>query len=109
MTIALPGPIAAYFTADREKDADQVARLFGETATVTDERRTHVGRAAIRQWKAGSAAKYSYTVEPFAIAHQAGRTIVTAQLAGDFPGSPVDLRYAFTLAGEEIAGLEITA
>lgn len=33
--------------------------------------------------------------------------IVTAHLTGNFPGSPVDLRYAFTLSGDKIARLEI--
>ena len=35
------------------------------------------------------------------------RITVTARLTGNFPGSPVDLRYAFTLEGKEIARLEI--
>lgn len=34
---------------------------------------------------------------------------VTARVTGDFPASPVDLRYHFTLEGATIAGLEITA
>ena len=34
---------------------------------------------------------------------------VTARVTGDFPGSPVDLRYRFTLEGATIARLEITA
>jgi hypothetical protein len=34
--------------------------------------------------------------------------VVTAHVAGDFPGSPIDLRYAFVLAGDRIARLEIT-
>jgi len=34
---------------------------------------------------------------------------VTARVTGDFPGSPVELRYGFTLEGASIARLEITA
>jgi hypothetical protein len=56
---------------------------------------------------ANAATQYSYTVEPFALAQVAGRSVVTSQLVGNFPGSPVDLRYFFRLDGDMIAGLEI--
>ena len=35
------------------------------------------------------------------------RKVVTGHVAGNFPGSPVDLRYFFRLTGEKIAELEI--
>lgn len=107
MPIHLPGPIAAYFDAD-QTDGDSVARCFTENATVIDERRTHTGRDAIRRWKTDAAATFSYTTDPFAISEVGGQTVVTAHVAGDFPGSPVDLRYAFVLDGDSIARLEIT-
>jgi hypothetical protein len=37
-----------------------------------------------------------------------GRTVVTSHVAGDFPGSPVDLRYFFRLENDKIVELEIT-
>ena len=52
--------------------------------------------------------KYSATTEPFAIEKQGAETIVTCHVAGNFPGSPVDLRYRFALEGELIAALEVT-
>jgi ketosteroid isomerase-like protein len=107
MTIELPRPIAAYFEADRSRSADAVAACFAKDAVVKDERRAHRGRDAIRDWKAQASAAFAYTVEPFAIKTEAGRTVVTGRVAGDFPGSPVDLRYLFSLDGDAIAGLEI--
>jgi len=107
MSITLPGPIAAYFAAD-QNDGDAVALCFTENAVVIDERQTHAGRAAIRRWKAEATTKFSYTVDPFAISEEGGQTVVTGHVAGDFPGSPVDLRYAFVLEGDKIARLEIT-
>lgn len=102
----LPAPISAYFGADT-KDADAVARCFIEAAIVKDERRIHSGRDAIRQWKIDSSAKFTYAVEPFAIATEGHRTVVTGHVTGNFPGSPVDLRYFFVLDGDKIAELEI--
>ncbi len=107
MPITLPGPLAAYFAADRS-DGDAVAQCFTENAVVTDERRTHAGRDAIRRWKAEASAKFSYTTDPFAVSEEDGTTVVTAHVAGDFPRSPVDLRYAFVLEDGKIARLEIT-
>jgi len=107
MPMPLPGPIAAYFTAD-QNDGDAVAQCFTENAAVIDERRTHTGRDAIRRWKTDAAATFSYTTDPFAISEEGGHILVKAHVAGDFPGSPVDLRYAFVLEGDRIARLEIT-
>lgn len=36
-----------------------------------------------------------------------GKTIVTSRVTGNFPGSPVELRYLFGLEGNKIASLEI--
>jgi len=107
MPITLPGPVAAYFAAD-QNNGDAVAQCFTENAVVIDERRTHAGRDAIRRWKAEASAKFSYTTDPFAVSDEDGQTVVTAHVSGDFPGSPVDLRYAFVLEGGKIARLEIT-
>jgi ketosteroid isomerase-like protein len=108
MAIPLPKIIEDYFAADRNGGADAIAACFTQDAVVKDEGKTHVGLDAIRQWKVGSVQKYSYTAEPFSIATENGKTVVTSHLVGDFPGSPVDLRYFFVLADARIDELEIT-
>lgn len=107
MSIALPGPIARYFAADKGSDPASLAACFTFDGTVVDEGNTYAGRDAIRQWLANASIQYTYTVEPFALAHDDGRIVVTSRLAGNFPGSPVDLRYRFALEGDLIAALEI--
>ena len=102
----LPKPVAAYFTAD-EGDGEAVSQCFTENAVVKDEGHTHKGRAAIKQWKTDSSAKYEYTSEPIACEEKDGKTVVTSHLVGNFPGSPVDLRFFFKLEGDKIASLEI--
>jgi hypothetical protein len=106
MAIALPRPIAAYFAADRS-GGDAVAQCFTEDAVVKDEGHAYSGRIAITRWKAEASAKYHYTSEPFAVEDGAGKIVVSSRVAGDFPGSPVDLRYVFTLQADKIASLEI--
>ncbi len=108
MTIELPKQIAAYFAADADKnDTAAVARCFTEHAVVKDEGRTHKGRAAIQQWKEESSTAYQYTSTPFASETRDGKITITSHLVGNFPGSPVDLRYFFELEGDKIAALEI--
>ena len=102
----LPEPIAAYFAADTG-DSEAVSRCFTETAVVTDEGHTHTGRAAIKKWKADASAKYQYTSEPFACEQKDEKVVVTCRLTGNFPGSPVNLRFFFRLDGDKIASLEI--
>ena len=105
-SLSLPKPIAAYFAADRG-DGEAVSQCFTENAVVKDEGHTHRGRAAIKAWKTDASAKYEYTSEPIASEEKGGKTVVTCHLVGNFPGSPVDLRFFFKLEGDKIASLEI--
>jgi hypothetical protein len=105
-SLSLPKPIAAYFTAD-SGDSEVVSQCFTENAIVKDEGHTYKGRAAIKEWKADTSAKYQYTSEAFAYEEKDEKMVVTSHLVGNFPGSPVDLRYFFKLEGDKIASLEI--
>ncbi|GHC92841.1 hypothetical protein GCM10007320_43310 [Pseudorhodoferax aquiterrae] len=79
MTVNLPRSIAAYFEADRHGGPDAVAAAFTPDGVVKDEGKTHQGRDATRAWKAGTTQKYTYTMEPFAVATDEGQTQVTVQ------------------------------
>ena len=105
-SLSLPKPIAAYFAADRG-DGEAVSQCFTDNAVVKDEGHTHKGRPAIREWKTDASEKYEYTCEPIACEEKEGKTVVTNHLVGNFPGSPVDLRFFFKLEGDKIASLEI--
>jgi hypothetical protein len=104
--LQLPGPIAAYLAADKS-DGSVVARCFTNDAVVKDEGHTYTGLAAIAQWRSAVSAKYTYTREHLAFEERDGLAIVTNRLTGNFPGSPVDLRYRFRLERGKIAALEI--
>ena len=104
----LPEPIAAYFAADKHQNAEAIARCFTAHAVVKDEGHTHMGIDAIKAWKAEASTKYTYTTEPFALQQDGGHPVVTSRVEGNFPGSPVDLRYKFRLERGLIASLEIT-
>lgn len=103
---ALPAPIARYF-AHEATDAEALARCFTEDGVVADEHREHRGRAAIAAWNAAAVATYQMASEVVAVAAEPGGTVVRARVRGAFPGSPLELRFRFTLAGDLIRRLEI--
>jgi ketosteroid isomerase-like protein len=108
MTLKLPEPLSEYFAAANAHDPDGVAACFEPDAVVRDEGKDIRGRDAIRAWSETTSRKYHHRADPSAVEEAAGRIVVTARVAGDFPGSPIDLRYRFILAGRRIAGLEIS-
>jgi ketosteroid isomerase-like protein len=103
----LPTPIAIYIDAENRGDTEALAQCFAEDAVVRDEGKTIEGLADIKQWKAETKKKYQHTVEPLALVQKDGKTIVTNRLTGNFPGSPIDLEFVFTLDGNKIASLDI--
>jgi len=105
--VILPGPIAAYFAADKQRP-EALARCFTPQAIVKDEGRTYCGLDAIKAWKAEASGKYTYTTEPFALEQREECQVVISRVTGNFPGSPVDLRYHFRLERGLISALEIT-
>jgi hypothetical protein len=109
MSPELSKPIAAYIAGANAHDPDACAACFTDDAVVRDEGREWRGTAAIRAWKAEVSKKYQPTLKVTQVARADGKTIVTGRVSGTFPGSPIELPYAFTLDGEKIARLEIAA
>jgi hypothetical protein len=106
--IKLARPIATYIAAANAQDIDAVTACFSEAAVVQDEKQERQGIGAIRKWAEEVSEKYQPTVEALDVTETNGRTILTGRIAGNFPGSPIELRYAFTLSGGKIERLEIT-
>ena len=107
MAIDVPEPVAAYIAAEEAKDADALSRCFTEDGTVHDEGRDYRGRDSIRQWKREADTKYRYVLQTVNAQTHGDKVTVRARLTGEFPGSPVELDYMFTLSNDEIASLEI--
>jgi hypothetical protein len=109
MTITTaPDVIARYLRVAAGGDLDTLIGCFTDDAEVVDEGRTYRGHDEIRDWRETVTSKYTYTVEVVqSEAVGAERYVVTAQLEGNFPGSPVQLQFGFVLHDGLIAALEI--
>jgi hypothetical protein len=103
-----PQIITEYFEHQTDKNTEKLVACFTTDASVTDEGKTMIGHPAIRAWKEGVTAAFVYTVSVTGTEHLTDENYaVTAELEGNFPGSPVQLRYRFTLRDNLIAALVI--
>ena len=107
MSLDLPIVLSNYFKAKNAHDVDAMLSAFSDEASVHDEGQDMIGRVAIREWMDETTRKYRVTVTPTGVGRADERTIVTARVSGTFPGSPVELRYHFTIVSGKISGLKI--
>ena len=107
MSMELPRPVAAYLHAKDDTDVDDIIGAFAAEAVVHDEGKDHVGRDAIRAWADEVSSAYQLTRTILGARTIGAATVVGVRVAGNFPGSPVDLHHHFTVAGERITALTI--
>lgn len=103
----LAAPIADYIAAANTQDIEAVTACFTDGAVVHDEKQDRQGIAAIRKWAEEVSAKYRPTVEVLGVTRTGSTTVLAGRVSGNFPNSPVELRYAFTLTGGKIERLDI--
>lgn len=103
----LPKPIALYVAAENSGDTNLLAQCFTEHAVVRDENQIIEGLDAIKKWKAETKKKYQHTLEPLRSNQKDDKINVTNRLTGNFPGSPFELEFVFTLDRDKIVSLEI--
>jgi len=103
----LPKPIAIYIAAENSGNVEMLNDCFADDALVRDEGLTIKGLAAIKGWKAETKRKYQHSIEPLDVTPKGDRVMVRNRLTGNFPGSPIELEFVFTLRDEKIVSLEI--
>lgn len=106
-TPPLPAPISRYFAANPSFDVEGMLAPFAADAIVVDERQTRKGTDELRAWITEATVGAKAVATPLSATQEGDLHIVVANVAGDFPGSPVPLTFRFQLAGKEISHLEI--
>jgi hypothetical protein len=99
--------IAAYIEESNAFNIEALAAHFKTDAIVEDEGVTHEGIAKIRQWLEKTQSEYRFALEALDHAKDGNETIVTCLVTGTFPGSPIRLRFFFTVDGQKIGALSI--
>ncbi|WP_413099880.1 nuclear transport factor 2 family protein [Streptomyces sp. Inha503] len=82
-----------YFAAAVDPDGERYFSLFADAVVVHDDGRSHHGLTAVRRWRA-EVPSVRYDLREITGTATACKAV--AAISGDFPGSPVTLRFAFT-------------
>ncbi len=107
MSDDIPAAVAAYLEAKDGGDAGTVLDSFAHDAVVHDEGHDHIGTDAIRTWTAEISAAYELTRTVLETRRSGAATLVRIRVAGNFPGSPVELHQHFTVSEGRITALTI--
>lgn len=108
MSDVVPDVITRYLRSAADGDLDTLVACFTDDAAVTDEDVTYHGPAEIRRWGEALASAFEYTVEVLgAEPNGDDGFLVTTRVEGNFPGSPVELRYQLALRDDLISTLTI--
>ncbi len=81
--------------------------LVAVADVVHDEGRTYRTPTAIAAWIEEATKKYRPVVEPLRCEFRGDQHCIGARVSGDFPGSPAELDFEFTVADGKITPLEI--
>lgn len=106
-TINLPEAIDRYFEASNRFDATTAAACFTPDAVVHDEGHVHKGTDAILGWISESSEKYQPHATVIKAGEEGSMMSVLARVAGNFPGSPVELTFNFQMRDNKIADLGV--
>ena len=103
----LPPLIQGYIDASNTHDVKSILSCFNDDAVVRDENETHQGTIDIGRWITTTIQKYNFHVKPLSLHERENETLVSVEVSGTFPGSPISLDYHFTIARDKIACLTI--
>ncbi|MBV1777709.1 nuclear transport factor 2 family protein [Paeniglutamicibacter sp. ABSL32-1] len=101
---------ATYFDLMEGTDKTRVVAVFTADAEVVDDGHTYTGHGEILGWLTGPAGAFTATSTWLSGSLEDDTAVAVIRLAGNFPGSPVDLRHEFTRSSTGlISSLKITA
>lgn len=101
----LPKVIDNLVAAQNSFDSVAYADCFSETAVVFDEGKTHKGRKEIERWIDKANKDYQATMKP--LDYSETEQILKAEVSGNFPGSPIVMRYHLSIVDGLIQSLKI--
>jgi hypothetical protein len=103
----LPNAVTGLIKSQEQFDSAAFANYFAVDAVVFDEGKNHQGRAAIQQWNAKTNQEYQTTLQPMDYVETEGGGVLTTQVSGTFPGSPIVAKYNLQIADGLIQSLKI--
>jgi hypothetical protein len=109
MTKPLPPAIQDFFDGKNARNWPLALSGFSHDAVVRDEHREYIGHDAIAEWLNSSTAQYDDQVTVQGIEADGAELVVSGEVSGSFPGSPIIFRFRFAMADEKISQLAIAS
>jgi ketosteroid isomerase-like protein len=103
----IPEVVSAYFDANQANDVDALNQIFSDSAIVEDDGSLYRGIVEIRTWWLAMKEKYQYFLELIEVSNTHHISTVLTQVSGNFPNSPVKLKFQFTLENGKVVKLRI--
>lgn len=94
--------------AQNNHDTRAYVECFSDTAVVKDEGKIHKGKAQIQQWIEESNRKYQAVLKALSYEQKDTGNVLTAEVSGEFPGSPAVLHFNLKIKDDLIYSLNIT-
>lgn len=104
----LPKLVARFIETQNNQDSKAYVECFTESAIVHDEGKTHNGKEEIRQWIEDANEKYQSFMKPVKYEESGSNGMLTAEVSGTFPGSPIVLQFHLGLKDDLIDSLKVT-
>jgi len=104
----LPKLVARFIESQNNHDSKAYAECFTDFAIVHDEGKTHNGKEEIRQWIEHANEAYQSFMEPLKYEESGSNGLLTAEVSGTFPGSPIVLQFHLALKRDLIDSLKVT-
>lgn len=108
MTLSLPKPIADYVDANARLDVEGMLQPFASDALFLDNGRRFKGREELRTLIENEVVAAKAIFTPGSLRHEGEQIVVEGPAHGDFPGSPIQFSYRFTIENDLITALEVT-
>lgn len=104
----LPKVVADLVKAQDNFDSVAYANCFSETGVMYDEGKTHTGRTEIQHWIEQGNEKYKTVMKPLEYAETDSTGVLSTEISGTFPGSPIVLKFNFEIIDGLIQSLKVT-
>lgn len=104
----LPKVVEDLVQAQNNFDHIAYAACFSETGEMLEEGKPYKGRVAIQHLIAETNEKYRSVMKPLAYDESGTSSVLSAEVSGTFPGSPLVLKFHFDIVDGEIQHLTVT-
>lgn len=104
----LPQLVAQFVETQNTYNSEAYTECFTETAIVHDEGKAHTGKEEIRAWIEDANERYKSVMKPLQYDESGSKGVLTAEVSGTFPGSPIVLKFNLGLKDGLIDSLNVT-